>query len=129
MIHIKSLILPLLFSFTFLFMAKAVSASDPDTTRAELVTLLKERTILFEKYSQSLASKSGFFGNRTKNDLKESHEKLIEIVKADNKIMNAFNRALSYRNFEKMNMRFDVSGYEERIKNLTVLKDTLLTSE
>lgn len=96
-----------------------------DSTRTELLSLLKERKKLFDTYSMSLNKKSGFFSNRTKNDLKDSQAKLVAIVVVDNKIMNSLNRTLDFRNFEKLNLSYDVNSFEDRIRNLTVLNDTL----
>jgi hypothetical protein len=86
---------------------------------------MNERRELFAQYSESLERKSGLFGNRTKNDMKGSETKLTDIVNLDNKIMKALNRALDYKNFEKVNMRYDVNSFEERVKSLQVLNDTL----
>jgi hypothetical protein len=115
-------ILVILLAFPFYWNA---DAKDADSTRAELISLMKERKILADEYYASLDKKSGFFGNRTKNDLRDSQEKLVAIVKADNKIMDALNRTLSFRNYEKANMTYDVNSYEERIRNLSRLNDTL----
>ena len=96
-----------------------------DSTRTELLILLKERKAVFDQYSSSINKKSGLFGNRTKNDLKDSQEKLVSIVAADNKIMNSLSRTLDFRNFEKLNLSYDVNSYEDRIRNLLTLNDTL----
>ena len=111
--------------FLLLFIIENVKAFRPDSTRTELLLLLKERKVLFDQYSASLNKKSGFFGNRTKSDLKDSQEKLVAIVSADNRIMNSLNRTLDYRNFEKLNMSYDANSFEERIRNLIILNDTL----
>jgi len=96
-----------------------------DSVRQELISLISERKQLFDAYSESLEKKSGFFGNKTKKDLKNSQEMLVDIVAIDNRIMNALNRTLDYRNYEKQSMRYDVSEYEERIRSLKILNDTL----
>jgi len=79
--------------------------------------LLKERKELFEIYNESLNQKSGIFGNKTKNDLRTTQEKLLDVVAADNKIMNSLSRTLDFRDFEKTNMKYDFSSFEERIRN------------
>ncbi len=96
-----------------------------ENDRAELLQLLNERKELFDKYNASLNNKSGLFGNKTKNDLRDSQDKLMAVVAADNKIMNSLSRTLDFRNFEKQTMSYDVSNYEDRIRNLSVLNDTL----
>ena len=57
--------------------------------------------------------------------MKDSQEKLVSIVSADNKIMNSLSRTLDFRNFEKLNLSYDVNSYEDRIRNLLTLNDTL----
>ena len=114
-----------IFFFLILFNIENITAFRPDSTRTELLILLNGRKELFTKYTLSLNKKSGLFGSRTKNDLKESQEKLLAIVAADNKIMNSLNRTLDFRNFEKINLSYDVNFFEERIRNLTILNDTL----
>ena len=114
----------LLFVLLLLFLEPA-KAFRVDSTRTELLILLKERKELFDQYSASINKKSGIFGNRTKNDLKDSQEKLVSIVAADNKIMNSLSRTLDFRNFEKLNLSYDVNSYEDRIRNLLTLNDTL----
>lgn len=111
--------------FILILFFESVGAKSSDADRAELILLMKERKELYDKYSASLSSKSGFFGNRTKNDLKESQGKLLEIIAVDNKIMNALNRTLDFRNFEKQSLAYDVNSFEERIRNLNTLNDTL----
>ena len=114
----------LLFVLLLLFFEPS-KAFRVDSTRTELLILLKERKELFDQYSASINKKSGIFGNRTKNDLKDSQEKLVSIVAADNKIMNSLSRTLDFRNFEKLNLSYDVNSYEDRIRNLLTLNDTL----
>lgn len=96
-----------------------------DSTKKEMLILMKTRAELFQAYSNSLNKKSGFFGNRTKNDLKTSHDQLKAIVEEDNKIMDALARTLEYRTFEKTTMTFDAHDYIQRIQSLTVVNDTL----
>lgn len=95
--------------------------------RKELFGLLEERKKLFDAYSESTKKKSGFFGNRTKNDMRGSHATLQEIVSIDNKIMNSLERVIDTKNFEKTTMSFDVSEYQERINNLSKVNEVTLT--
>jgi hypothetical protein len=115
----------LLWLFIVMFISDAFG-NVSDSSRKELLILLKERQELFDEYTASLSKKSGIFGNKTKNDLRDSQEHLLEIVTADNKIMNLLNRSLDYRNFEKLNMTYDVSSYTDRINNLSTLNQSLL---
>ena len=109
----------------FLGLAESAMADERDSTRQELFSLISERKQLFDAYSESLDKKSGFFGNKTKKDLRNSQEMLVDIVAIDNRIMNALNRTLDYRNYEKQSMRYDAGEYEERIRSLKILNDTL----
>ena len=113
--------LPLFILLITAFYAKAKN----DSERTELFRLLSERKQLFDIYTASLNQKSGFFGNTSKKDLRDSQEKLLAVIEADNKIMSALNRTLDFRNFEKQTMSYDVSSYENRIRSITVLNDTL----
>ena len=86
--------------------------------RKELMMIVEERQKLFDLYSETVAKKSGIFGNKTKNDLRTTHEKLKDIIALDNKILNRLKQMLSYRNFEKQTMSYDMSQYEEQSKKL-----------
>ncbi|MFZ7113859.1 MAG: hypothetical protein ACO1G9_00675 [Bacteroidota bacterium] len=102
-------------------------ADERTAARKELFGLLQERQKLFDNYSQTIKKKSGFFGNRTKNDMRASHATLQEIVEIDNKIMNSLERVIDTKNYEKTTMSFDVSEYQERINNLSKVNDVTLT--
>ena len=117
---------PLLILFFLLFINIA-RAVESDTTRTELLTLLKQRAELFKDYSESLTKKSGFFGNRTKNDMNESQQKLLAIINEDNKVMNTLKRMLDYKTFEKQSLSYDANSFEDRIKNISILNDALNT--
>jgi hypothetical protein len=110
----------------FALLSQFVQASTSDSLRTEMADLIKKRGELFSQYSASLAKKSGIFGNKTKNDLRDSQDKLKEIVEADNKIMNILNRTVDYRNFEKLNLTYDASSFAQRISNLTALNESLM---
>lgn len=95
------------------------------TARTDLMNLLQERKVLFDSYSASLRERSGIFGQRTKSNLRESQARLQEIVDADNRIINALNRMLDYKNFEKLNLTYSANTNEERLLNLQQMSDTL----
>jgi hypothetical protein len=117
-----------LFLFMLIFV-NSVFGSTNDSLRNELSGLLKDRQKLFEEYTASLDRKSGIFGNKTKNDLRESQDKLHEIVTADNKIMSVLNRTVDFRNYEKVNLKYDASSYSQRIDNLTKLNESLVKQD
>jgi len=109
-----------------LICVNSVFASTNDSLRTELAELLKARQKLFEEYTTSLDQKSGIFGNKTKNDLRDSQDKLREIVTADNKIMGVLNRTVDFRNYEKVNLKYDATSYSQRIDNLTKFNESLV---
>ena len=114
----------LLFLVLLVFAARQLSATSQD--KAELLKALDERQILFARYSSSLSKHSGFFGSRTKNDLKESQTYLKQIIEADNKIIATLQRTLDFRDFEKLNQTYNTRDNEDRISNLLVVNDSLL---
>lgn len=115
------------FSITFvcLFFFSLAFSETPDPEKKEFMALVKERTEMFNDYTASLVKKSGFFGNRTKNDIRDSQDKLMEIVQMDNKIMNMLNRRLGFRNFEKQSMSDDILTVQQKLINLNIVNDTL----
>src|SRR4051812_44629981 len=97
-----------LISFVCMLMSGAMAqtgASDID--KAELKSLLEERQAKFNSYSASLEKRSGIFGNKTKNDIKKSSEVLIDLVKADNRIISTLYR-VDFRTYQKVNMYYDM---------------------
>jgi hypothetical protein len=112
-------------AFLLLF-STIIKAGKPDSTRAELMNLLKDRAELFQTYSQSLQKHSGIFGGRTKNDMRFSQDQLHSIIEIDNKVMSSLNRALDYRNFEKLNYTYDSKASDDKNKTLQQNNETLL---
>ena len=87
--------------------------------------LLEERKQKFDSYSVSLEKNSGIFGNKTKKDNRRSNEVLIEIVKTDNRIISALNRVADFKDFEKVNLTYDVAANTDQLNNLLQATDTL----
>ncbi|TAH42399.1 MAG: hypothetical protein EYC69_05555 [Bacteroidetes bacterium] len=111
--------------FLFLVFRICVSAQSRQE-RNELMKLVEERQELFDSYSASLKKKSGFFGQKTKNDLRATHDRLKNIVEVDNKIMARLRQLLDYSKFEKQTMSYDVNQYAEQLKNYERNQDTLV---
>jgi hypothetical protein len=103
----------------------AALAADTVSDRTELLRLLEVRAGRFREYSESLRQKSGLFGQRTKNDLKMSHDRLAAIVELDNMIIRVLDRMLGQRTFERVTMTYDASRDAERIANLQAVADTM----
>lgn len=94
--------------------------------RNELIKLVEQRQEMFNIYASSIKQKSGFFGQKTKNDLRATHDKLKAIVEVDNKIMTRLRQLLDYSKFEKQTMSYDVNQYAEQLKNFERNQDTLV---
>jgi len=98
---------------------------DKSADRGELQNLLKERKEKFDTYTTSLEKRNGIFGGKSKADIKQSNEVLIEIVRTDNKIISTLNRVADFRTFEKVNMNYDLIKCSEQLSNLRNAVDTL----
>ncbi len=110
-------ILILLFTNTF--------AQDSLSTIGELQKLLKDRRERFQSYATSADQRSGIFGNKTKKDLEESREILLDIVKTDDHILTKLNEAISTRGMAKSDYSVDVMNYTQTIDRLAAAADTL----
>jgi len=115
----------LFISISLLLLLPRSFATSPD--KVELLKELDERQALFARYSASLSKHSGIFGNRTKNDLRESQARLKEIIDADNKIIATLQRTLDFRDFEKVSQTYNTHDFEERVSNLSTVNDSLLS--
>lgn len=100
-------------------------ANGNSAERAELIHLLEGRAAQFREYTGSLQQKSGIFGQRTKTDLKGSHDRLAAIVETDNEIIRLLDRMLDQRTFERVSMTYDASRDADRIRNLQAVSDTM----
>ena len=94
--------------------------------RMALQNLLAERAKNFSAYTNSIQKRSGIFGNKTKADIQKSNEVLLAIVTLDNDIMDALNRALSYKTFEKTTDNYSSRDCEQRLQQSMHVTDTLL---
>ncbi|MCX6273888.1 MAG: hypothetical protein NTV09_01605 [Bacteroidetes bacterium] len=94
--------------------------------RMNLQNLLTERAKNFSVYTSSIQKRSGIFGNKTKRDIEKSKEVLIDIVTLDNNIMDALNRALSYKTFEKTADDYSARDCELKLKKSMEVTDTLM---
>ena len=115
--------------FTILFFATLisfkVSAQSTPVDRQQLMKLLEERRSKFDAYAASIEKHSGFFGNKTKKDMQQSNEVLTEIVQTDNRIISVLNRTVDFKNYEKVNLNYDVQSHADRVNNLLHSVDTL----
>jgi len=101
------------------------AGSSVQTDRKELQELLNERKEKFDSFAVAAEKRSGFFGNKTKGDMKRSNEVLIEIVRTDNKIIRSLNRVVDFRNYEKVTMNYDLRDRNKVLDNLSTAVDTI----
>src|SRR5262245_48812691 len=112
--------------FIFLFVSFNALAQIPMQERLTLQNLLAERAKNFSEYTTSIQKRSGIFGNKTKSDIQKSNEVLLAIVTLDNDIMDALNRALSYKTFEKTTDNYSSRDCEMKLKQSMQVTDTLM---
>lgn len=113
-------------SIFFLLLFHMQMSGQSRQERDELLKLVEQRQDLFDKYAFSIKQKSGFFGQKTKNDLRATHDRLKAIVEVDNKIMTRLRQLLDYTKFEKQTMTYDVNQYADQLKNYERNQDTLV---
>ena len=99
-------------------------STDPE--KEELHKMVQEREKKFGHYTRAAESKSGFFGNQTKRDLREVNNVLIEIIKTDNKIIFLLNNFLDFRNFQKTEMTYSQKEQVEKINELNKITNNLV---
>jgi hypothetical protein len=69
--------------------------------RKKINQLLGDRSSKFGQYDQSLSSRTGIFGLKTKKDMQRSIDILTEIVRTDNTIFVELKTLLDYKDLEK----------------------------
>ena len=111
--------------FTTLFLLSNAEGSDRNEEKIALQKLVDEREARFGDYSRAAAAKTGFFGNKTKSDLKKQVEVLTEIIKTDNRIISLLKNFLDYRSYQKTELVYSQSELEERNRQLDELTDKL----
>lgn len=99
--------------------------SDPAQEKLVLQKLVKEREERFGDYSRAAAAKSGFFGTKTKNDLKSQVDVLTQIIKTDNRIISTLEVFLDYRTFQKTEMIYSQADLDEKNRKLNELTTSL----
>lgn len=63
--------------------------------------MLDARSQKFGQFEESLASKSGIFGLKTKKDMQKSINILTEIIQTDNDILKETKTLLDFKNFQQ----------------------------
>ena len=119
------LIILFIVQLIFMMTATSVAAQTNILERKRLFELLEERRQKFEAYSTSIEKRSGIFGNKTKKDMLISNEVLTEIVRTDNNIISVLNRAVDFKNYEKVSLSQEVGENTQQMENLLHATDTL----
>lgn len=111
------------FSFLLLLLSASLPAQS-ENEKARLRELLQERKDRFEEYTKRAEEKNGFFGY-SKRDVKQLNDVLIEIVKADNKIMFELDRLLDKATHETKQSSRDLAKNEFQRDKYVSAMDTL----
>src|SRR5690606_38635822 len=77
--------------------------------------LLNQRSARFGQFNQSLQSRTGIFGLKTKKDMQASIDILKEIVATDNHIFKETKVLLDYKDMEKTFISYQANQSAERI--------------
>ncbi len=93
--------------------------------RKRLFELLEERRQKFDAYSASIEKHSGIFGNKTKKDMQKSNDVLTELVRTDNNIISVLNRAVDFKNYERVSLSQEVGENTQQMESLLHATDTL----
>jgi hypothetical protein len=104
---------------------QSAGAQDSLNSITELQHLLQQRKDRFETYAEAADKRSGILGTKTKKDLEQSREVLLDIVNLDNRIMGELNRAISTRGIAKADYSNDLMDSRQTIQRLSAASDTL----
>jgi hypothetical protein len=86
------------------------------TQRIKINNLLNQRSERFGQYENSLGTRSGIFGLKTKRDMQASNDILRQIVLTDNDIFNELKVLLDYKDLEKSEVQTRAETVEGRIE-------------
>ncbi len=86
------------------------------TQRLKINKLLDQRSERFGQYENSLGTRSGIFGLKTKRDMQTSNDILRQIVLTDNDIFSELQVLLNYKDLEKSEVLTRAETVEGRIE-------------
>lgn len=86
-----------------------------EVQRQRVNELLDQRASRFGQFNQSLESKTGIFGLKTKKDMQASIDILREIVQTDNRIFKETKVLLDYKDMEKTFISYQAEEHKARI--------------
>ncbi|WP_205943233.1 hypothetical protein [Pedobacter frigoris] len=113
----KNLIVLLLLLTSFHVMAFQPDTSAYQTQRLKVNALLKERSVKFGQYDQSLDTRTGIFGLQTKDDIKNSNEILRQIVLNDNNTFKELKILMDYKDQEMKQAQNSANEAGNRMQN------------
>jgi hypothetical protein len=136
--HIKALIMPIfdkflrmkpVFILAFVFIglitqAQGLNLSDKSTTD-NLVKLLDDREQLFLKYEYQIQTRSGIFGNQTKEDILASNKVLLQVIDADNAILNELDRVMKSQRSDAAQTQIESGQKEIQLQNYRDIMDRM----
>ncbi len=114
----------LLFDGVSVFAQKELTIKDSTATQI-LRRFLQEREELFYEYSYQIQTRSGIFGNQSKEDLRQANKVLLEIVDEDNKIIKALDNLLASQRFETVNTKIETNKKEQKVDKLLTTIDSM----
>ena len=110
----------------FLFVSNAIFAfQNPDSLAYQLQKnkineMLTVRSEKFGQYDQSLTSRSGIFGLKTKKDMQKSLNILTDIIQADNAILKETKTLLDYKDYQQE--RVQNTSQESEVRSLGYMR-------
>jgi hypothetical protein len=86
---------------TSLFAFQNADSLTYELQRNKINSMLNARSEKFGQYDQSLTSRTGIFGLKTKRDMQNSINILTEIIQTDNEILKETKTLLDYKNYQQ----------------------------
>lgn len=88
--------------------------------RKKINQMLDARSQKFGQYAESLSSRTGIFGLKTKKDMQKSIDILTEIIQTDNAILKETKTLLDYKTFEQEQVQ--TKSKESDYRNLAYMR-------
>jgi lipopolysaccharide export LptBFGC system permease protein LptF len=118
--------LVLMMCWTMAAHAQTTEINISDTTNTlKLQRLLDSREQLFYQYSYQIQTKTGIFGNQTTKDLTAANGILLQVVAADNKIINQLDAVIKEQRYIDRTQENKYMDTEQRLVEYGKLTDKL----
>jgi len=102
------------FTSTSVFAFQNADSLSYELQRKKINGMLNARSQKFGQYDQSLITKTGIFGLKTKRDMQNSINILTEIIQTDNEILKETKTLLDYKNYQQEKVVSQSKQSEER---------------